>query len=182
MRIGVDIDGTLYPWTLSVNEAVQEKFGVEGLTEHTHWNYLYDLVTKEQWAWIWSEEAAEAVFGRPNYYDGSVEAVRELIKEHEIHFVTHRNPTFVSEITARWIRHYFEGYAGLHVLDNKVSKTSLGNWDVFIDDKPDTIEEFLVRTDTLMFVPSRLWNQDVEGGIRFDDWNEVLDGITRSVV
>jgi hypothetical protein len=95
-----------------------------------------------------------------------------------VHFVTHRHPTYVAEITARWIRHYFKNYSGLHVLSNKVSKTSLGHWDVFIDDKPDTIEEFLANTDTLMYVPSREWNKDVVGGIRFDDWKEVLDGIS----
>lgn len=174
MRIGVDIDGTLYPWTLSANKAVEEKFGIEGLTEHTHWDYLYDQLTPEQWKWVWSADAAEAVFGREESYDGCIEAVNQLCDEYDVHFVTHRNPLLTSEVTARWIAERFHNYAGIHVISNKVSKTSLGTWDVFIDDKPDTIVEFLDKTNTIMLVPSRPWNEHVEGGLRFTDWSAIV--------
>lgn len=171
MRIGVDIDGTLYPWTQAVNAALGYVHGVEGLTEHTHWDYLKDVITPEQWAWCWSKEAAEAVFGQDKEFEGCVPAVNALIQDgHDVHFVTHRNPQLTSGITAKWIADRFEGYSGLHVLSNKVAKTSLGTWDVFIDDKPDTIEDFLANTDALVLIPDRPWNKEVKGGLRFTDW------------
>ena len=182
MRIGVDIDGTLYPWTLAVNAAVTERFGVEGLTEHTHWNYLKDMLTPEQWAWVWSKDAAETVFGQDSVFDGCIDAVNELTKEHEVHFVTHRNPLYTGAVTARWIAERFSNYAGIHVLSSSVSKTKLGEWDVFIDDKPDTIEEFLNETNSVVFIPDRPWNRDVQGAIRFTDWSAVVHALATARV
>lgn len=171
-RIGVDIDGTLYHWTRAANEAVEDKFGITGLTEHTYWNYLHDTISPEQWAWIWSDGPAEEIFGRSDLiFDGCQDVVNDLCKEHEVHFVTHRNPELTAGITSDWLAYHFSKYAGVHVVSSSVDKTTLGNWDLFIDDKPDTIESF-EKVGIPILVPSRLYNVGY-GTYRFASWDEV---------
>jgi len=172
MKIGIDIDGCLYHWTLAANEAIEAKFGIEGLTEHTHWDYLYDSISPAQWAWLWSGDAAERVFGRTDLiFDGASLIVNDLCEYHEVHFMTHRNPELTAEITSRWLENWFHGYAGVHILQSSVPKTTLGNWDLFIDDKPDTISAF-EKIGTPILVPDRLYNQGY-GSYRFDSWDLV---------
>lgn len=172
MRIGVDVDGTVYHWTRAVNEAVEEKFGVEGLAEHTSWDYLRNQLTDDQWHWVWSKQAAKPVFARKGMaFPGSRKVVNSLCAEHEVHFVTHRNPRVLTGVTGQWLASRYFGYAGVHVLYHSVSKVGLLDWDLFIDDKPETITEF-EEAGVRILVPERLWN--VGFGIeRFADWRDV---------
>jgi hypothetical protein len=41
-----------------------------------------------------------------------------------------------------------------------VAKRTLQRWDVFIDDKPETVWDFLGHTDAQVFAPVRPWNVD----------------------
>lgn len=180
MKIGIDVDGCIYPWITAVNDAVAERYGIEGLTDHPYWMYLKDQLTNEQWEWVWSSEGAEPVFGRMDLiYDEAAEAINALCNEHEVHFVTHRHPRRLTEITGRWLNKYFRNYAGVHTLHNICKKHTLGQWDVFIDDKPSTVLEFLNCTDATVLVPDRPWNAiDVHCAPstsynRFSNWNEV---------
>lgn len=176
MLIGLDIDGCIYPWTLAANEAVAERYGLEGLTEHTHWDYLKDRLDDEGWKWLWSPDAASEVFGRMDMiYEGAQEVIQALCDEHEVHFVTHRNPARCGALTAIYLAHYFKGYKGVHILDNSVSKVGVLKFDVFIDDKHETICEFQGAWDgvaPLILAPARPWNVDSTCH-RFESWDEV---------
>lgn len=139
------------------------KFGIDDPGEHQHWDYLENLVGRKKFSWLWTSDAAEMVFGRLDLiYPGAVDAVTALKRENEIHFVTHRNPRRTSEVTGRWLNYWFEDYNGVHVLNNRCKKWELGEWDVFIDDKPSTVLGFLKNTDALMLMPERAWNVDDE--------------------
>lgn len=177
LRIGIDVDGCVYPWTRAVNEALTERFGITGLGEHTHWDYLQETITKQQWDWAWSSEAAEVIFGRLDLiFPGAREAVNGLCAEHEVHFVTHRHPRRVAGITGRWLNYHFRNYAGVHVIHNRCEKQTLGHWDVFIDDKVSTVEAFLEHTDALILAPRRSYNQELttRGQLRvFRQWKTV---------
>jgi uncharacterized HAD superfamily protein len=176
MLIGCDIDGTVYPWSEAVNLALVEQFGIDDPGPHESWNYLRDRLDKEQWYWIWSREGAEAVFGRTEMmYPGAERTINALAREHEVHFVTHRNPYRLTSVTGAYLAHHFRNYRGVHVLDNSTSKHTLAQWDVFIDDKAEIAEEFS-ETEALMLVPARPWNVGVHG-IRFEDWDEVPEAI-----
>lgn len=175
MRIGIDVDGTLYRWTTSVNAAVEERFGVAGLDDpHPRWDYLREVLTPEQWRWVWSRDAAEAVFGRRDMaYPGSRRAVNSICAEHEVHFVTHRNPRVLTGVTGQWLASRYFGYAGVHVLYHSVSKVGLADWDVFVDDKAETIAEF-ENAGVRILIPDRPWNVGCGSGReRFDDWRDV---------
>lgn len=169
MRIGIDLDGTVYHWTAAVNLAVRERFGV-ALDEHGHWNYARDALTDEQWRWLWSSEAAELVFLAGHSYPGAVDVVNELCASHEVHFVTHRSPRYAA-VTGAWVSRRFRRLAGLHVVQASVPKSSLGRWDVFIDDKPEVVDDCL-DAGARVLVPARPWNAGARGE-RFGDWPDV---------
>jgi uncharacterized HAD superfamily protein len=179
LTIGIDIDGTVYPWTRAANEAVMGRFPeTEDPGEHQAWDYLKSVLgSDERWRWLWSPEAAERVFGRLDLiFEHAADTINALAKEHDVHFVTHRNPEKTGVATAMWIREHFSGYKGIHVLDNSVRKCDVLNWDVFVDDKVETIHEFCVETMVSpLLMPTRPWNDHYKSDFvsRFTDWREV---------
>ena len=139
------------------------RYGIDDPGEHTHWDHLEEFVTKEQFSWLWKSKAAEMVFGRLDLiYPGAANVVNALCNEHEVHFVTHRNPYAVAGVTGRWLNYHFRNYTGVHVLNNRCKKWELGKWDVFIDDKVETVEGFVEHTRALVLMPDRPWNQETK--------------------
>lgn len=177
MLIGIDIDGTLYQWTVAANDALIEKFGIDDPGEHATWNHLYDRLTPEQWAWLWSDLAAESVFGREDLiWPGSRGVVNALALKYEVHFVTHRNPHNLAGVTGDWLATHFVDYRGVHVVDSEVEKHTIADWDVFIDDKIETVEAFAsALPNCLTLMPFRPWNEGCASGVGFTEWWEVLD-------
>jgi hypothetical protein len=166
VRIGIDIDGVLYPWAQAANEAVMEKFGVPDPGPHRQWDWLKKQLTPDQWAWVWTQEASDAVFGRVGLtYPGVVEAfVAILASGHECHFVTHRSPARTGLATAEFLARHF-GHArweGTHVVTAGTPKRTIAEWDVFIDDKPETVCDFLANTEAQVFAPMRPWNMELD--------------------
>lgn len=185
MRIGIDIDGVLYPWTECANEALVAQFGIEDPGDHLHWDWVKEKVTKEQWAWLWSEEGQAASFGNwRRCYAGTSEAFGAILGSgHECHFVTHRDPAKASVDTALFLAHHFgrRSWAGLHVLSG-APKHQLMEWDVFIDDKPETVLDMLIQTRAQVFAPVRPWNAELAGYdtprlIRYADPTEVAEWV-----
>lgn len=169
LRIAVDLDGTVYPWSQAVNEYLEWMYELDPIGDHKHWDYLEQRILPYQWEQIWSYQAAEGVFGREDLiYPGAKKAVQQLCNEHEVHFVTHRHPCRTAEVTGRWLRAHFRNYAGVHLVTNRCGKDTLGEWDVVIDDKPSTLEAFFIRDLSLVLAPVRPWNRDF-----LDEWSEI---------
>jgi len=165
MIVGFDIDGVLFPWDEAARDALVEKFGIERPGESTHWSYLKDVLEPHQWNWLWEAEGQSATFGQvERTYPGAVEAVNALLRAgHRVHFVAHRDPRRTALLTARFLTLHFGRYpwAGVHVVQNSVAKRRLGSWDVFVDDKPETVFDFLHNSDGVqVFAPVRPWNAD----------------------
>lgn len=192
MNIGVDIDGVLYPWAEIANEAVMERFGVPDPGPHQHWTWLKEQLTSEQWRWLWTAEGQNVVFGQvERVYDDAVPAVNALLRAgHKIHFVTHRDPRRTALHTAAFLHLHFGGHpwAGVHVVQNGTPKRTLGRWDVFIDDKPETIYDFFDHTArTQLFAPARPWNTelaevcDYPQVVRYVDPQEIVEWVDARV-
>lgn len=186
MRIGIDVDGVVYPWSKAVNEALADEFDVEGLIEHTHWDYLRDTISDAQWKWVWSRDAVSRVYGRYDLiYAGCHEIVQALIDAgNEIHFVTHRVPEIAGAYTHEYLDEWFHGYKGVHILDRSLdraaAKAALGTWDAFIEDHLDTIHA-LHACCPIVLAPHRPWNEGAEC-IRFLDWASVPELLIRTEV
>lgn len=180
LKLCIDIDGCVYPWTQAVNIAVERQFGIRDIGDHLHWDHLKDFLTEDQWHWVWSKHAAEKVFGQSLWYPHSREVINRLIKRGvEVHFVTHRNPRNTAEVTARYICESFPRYHGIHVIDNSIEKSSIVNGlnaDAVIEDKPSVIDDLLWKTGAKVLVPVRPWNELARSSslvLGFDHWREV---------
>ena len=184
MRIGVDIDGVLFPWDQVARWSVRNQFGDDACPSETstHWKGLKDELTKEQWRWVWGEGRGH-VFGSLDCYPDAVWAVSDLIRMgHEVHFVTHRDPATTLHHTAGFLRYHFDGpWAGVHSVRSTTPKETLADWDVFIDDKPETILRFLELERTKVFAPRRTWNEaeldGVQGLVYYDDAREIVEWV-----
>lgn len=166
MRIGVDIDGVLFPWDECARDALVHRFGIERPGPSTHWNYLKEVLPRDQWNWLWSAEGQDDTFGHVEaVYPGVVEAFSSILKSgHEVHFVTHRDPRRTALHTAAFLTFWFGSHpwAGVHVIQRGMAKCDLAAWDVFVDDKAETCEEMLFRTRAQVFAPVRPWNTELE--------------------
>lgn len=190
MRIGIDIDGVLFDWPGAANYAAVEKFGIPHPGPHVTWEHLKDRLTDAQWRWLWSDEGSDRVFGRIELrYPDAVTAVNAILKagHHEVHFVTHRDPRRTGLLTAHFLGYYFgcHPWAGLHIVQGGTAKRSLGRFDVFVDDKPETVYDFLWNTDAHVFSPVRPWNAEELGGVtdsgftHYSDPQEIVDWVSR---
>ena len=186
MRIGIDIDGVLYPWTDVANRAVMDKFGVEDPGPHLHWDYLAEVIGEERFGWLWTRQGQETCFSDFSIYPGARRAFTAIMKDpaNKVHFVTHRDPRYTARFTAGYLSFHFDAHpwAGLHVLQNGTPKHGLAYWDVFVDDKPETVYSMLTYTNAMVFAPARPWNTELhEYGsrrlIRYEDPAEVADWV-----
>lgn len=163
MRIGFDIDGVLFPWADVANEELVARYGIADPGPHVTWDHLKQSVTPEQWRWLWTAEGQYAVFSQcDRVYPRAIEAVVGILKEpaNRVHFVTHRDPRRTGILTAEFLSLHFGAHpwAGMHVLQNGTPKHELAKWDVFVDDKPETVVAMLVHTEAHVFTPRRPWN------------------------
>lgn len=185
MLIGFDIDGVLFPWDDAARYALVAEFSIPRPGPSTTWSYLKEIIEPAQWDWLWSHAGQDAVFGQVGRtYTRSVDAVNALLKAgHRVHFVTHRDPRKTAIHTATFLRLHFgrHPWAGIHVVQNDVAKRRLQPWDVFVDDKPETVHDFLGNTSAMVFAPVRPWNVDELGDINdphlfhhYDDPTDVV--------
>jgi hypothetical protein len=186
-RVGVDIDGVIYPWDDCARDALVVRFGIERPEPSTSWNFLKERLEPAHWDWLWSAEGQREAFGQEwRAYPGIVGVVKALLREgrHEVHFVTHRDPRRTGVATARYLARQFGGHpwAGLHIVRNSTRKRTLGVWDAFIDDKPETVADFLANTNARVACPVRPWNEGplrpaagVEGFLHYDDPAELVE-------
>ncbi len=182
MLIGIDIDGVIFPWADVANEALVRRFGIADPGPHTSWFHIKDTIAPEHWEWLWTKEGQEVVFSQSSpVYDGVVEAILALLKAgHEVHFVTHRDPRRTAIHTARYLDRHFgkHPWGGLHIVQNATEKADLLDWDVFVDDKPETVTSLLVSSDAHVFMPDRPWNQELVWKGVAEDEDDIV-GFTR---
>lgn len=188
MRIGIDIDGVLFPFDTVARQVLARQFPGHRVPQQPSkaWSSLKGEVAPELWRWLWSPRGQVTVFSQSKRrYPDAAQVVRELLtnSDHEVHFVTHRDPAITGTYTSRFLAKHFDGlrWAGLHMLGQQATMTKrhLARWDVFVDDKPETVFEFLTHTDTEVFAPRRPWNEseleDTVGLTVYDNPGVILD-------
>ena len=178
MKIGIDLDGVLYNWDAEARALLNERYGDVSPNTSTSWYGLRSEVTKSAWNWLWSPEGQALAFGNlASVYEDMVDTAAALMEaDHEVHFVTHRDPRNAAVPTAQLLQHHFwrHRWAGLHLIRSTTQKCDLSRFDVFVDDRPETIYGFMDRRPgTKLFAPSRPWNTELAEDMDDDDRVEV---------
>lgn len=189
LKIGVDIDGVLYPFDLAARSLLHLRgVDVRVADDAEYWNHTAALVGKDAWEWIWGPGRRQ-VFESAPPYPGSIKAMRQLEQLVRIVYVTHR-PLDVAHVTLRWLAyHKLNPHAVIHASGEKKSQYAT-DCIAFIEDRADNAREIADATDAQVWVPCRTWNSDVgtvpedvaRQNLRtFTDWKEVTEWVRQRI-
>lgn len=175
MKIGIDLDGVLYPWHEEV------------------WMYFIQTTPgmPTDWNWFWGVHNRTKFFGYDPldhafeidflYVSGSPpglrdqEIIRNTLDSHDVYYVTARPPTS-KDATLYWLNRYdFIPNENKLIFDHNKSKVSekLG-LDYFIEDRVSNLEALLF-TGTKPVGIKQVWNKHVLTVIpMFDTIGEAL--------
>lgn len=175
----MDIDGVLYDWHGTAKFLLQHHFGTF-LAEATSWNYLENMVTKDQWKWLWKEGISEhGLFRHGNCHKGAFEAMDAIAKKHDLVLITAR-PERAAADTMAWIAYHQIPTCEIHIVGNRHRKLEIKPCDLYVDDKPETVLDLYdAGLEALLW--SRSWNQDVQDTRlrRISSWSQVFAEIRR---
>lgn len=179
LRILCDCDGVVADFNSRYLECLSVVTGQKYRTEDViTWYYTHSLgITPKQ-----EQRATELLSHNLDFepFEGSVEAVSELAREHDVVFVTapHRNIERWAYARQEWLEGRFPGIPIVHTHNKE-----LIDGDIIIDDRPENIERWL---DEHPFGTGVLWtrpyNESWIGGhslIRTNSWSDLLSYVGR---
>lgn len=185
MKLGIDVDGVLYKWSKTARYLLREAlpnspYKVAGHplhTESTHWGYIEEHVSKAHWRWVWTEGVRLGLFRHGHIIKGAMEGMRALADDgHDLFIITHRPKAAVTD-TLQWLAFCDFKLAGVHILTDQQPKSTV-KCDVYVDDKPDNVEDLVANTDArLVALFDAPWNQGHEepGVTRVANWAEFVN-------
>lgn len=145
-RIGLDVDGTLYETWRLANEVCERLVGEEIIFPWPSYDHLRK---------VYGDEVAEAAFLEAcgpekvqdrELYPGCAEALNEISKVAHIHFLTH-SPLGqrMRPSLEEWISSFLDADFDLTIVEtlNKIRVAKRENMFGIIDDRPETIRQFL---------------------------------------
>ena len=165
MKIGLDLDGVLYPFHTAYKRWLVHhvaRFPAD-CPEPTRWEFYEDwgLTTEEFLVEFENGVNSGWIFGHGNPFPGAVEQVQRLIDAgHSIHIITDRfigDPGVAAGSTSEWLSEYKVPYDTLTFSrDKTVIPTSY-----MIDDKPANIAA-LAQTACIAYLLDQSWNQEAD--------------------
>jgi uncharacterized HAD superfamily protein len=167
MRIGLDIDGVMYQWERTARYMLREvlpdspygKSGPLGRTQQS-WNFIQEGVSREHWNWLWTEGVKLGLFRHSHLYPGTIQAVRQLAEIGDVVCITHRPKQAVHD-TLAWLSYQNLPLAGLHILTSQEPKSTVRPMcDVYLDDKPENIDDLLNKTKARVALRVQQWNHN----------------------
>lgn len=175
MRIGIDIDNTLYPLAEELREYFSHRLGYALPTE-THWDshILHWGLSGNLYSEIIGEGVEDGdLFRHAEAYPGASEATWRLSEAgHTIVIATARrsNP-LVRKVTRDWLLKESIYYDELIFDKDKRAAAA----DIFIDDKPTNIPVLLLAGVRAVYF-DQPWNRDMPYP-RVKSWAEFADGV-----
>lgn len=187
MRVGFDLDGVICDFTTAANLVLAELDRCEPKpVDAWDWYKQYgrqDGAHRPSWAkpgtpehlWeqMWDRFHDDALFASLEPYEGAVEWVLKCESYgHEPVIITRREAHFEQD-TVDWLVDNGLGHLPLFVVQS--SKVGVTDVDVFVDDHPGNVADFLVA-GTPAWLYDRPWNQ---GSLlpRVDGLGEYLDEV-----
>lgn len=140
MRVGVDVDDVLFPWTEYAHEAALEAGITNGGTP-TRWGFHedYGITADELWSVLF-EAYNDGMLLRPFYPDAASQLARLREAGHSIHIVTargfeaHVDHGFLGKMVRIWTEISLDREGIPHDSLTFVKDKTFANVDVFIDD------------------------------------------------
>ena len=149
------------------------------LEDWTYWNQPKDMVKNNDWQWLWTAGVKAGLFRYGHLYKGTIEAVRALNVLGDVVIITHR-PRHAMKDTLDWLAYLSLPFVEIHLLTEGQPKSDI-KCDMYVDDKPENISDFLNHTDGKALLFNRPWNMDYlftchpNAGHRVSTWQDVID-------
>lgn len=150
------------------------------LEDWRYWNQPKDVVKNNDWQWLWSAGVKDGLFRYGHLYKGTIEAIRSLNVLGDVVIITHR-PRHARLDTYDWLAYQRLPISEVHVLSDGQPKSIVPECDLYVDDKPENIEDFDHNTNGLALLWTRPWNEDsiIETysmrARRVQTWQDVID-------
>lgn len=171
--IGLDIDGVCYTYDRSARYMLRERLARRGdpvppelFTPSISWNSVEDVVSPEDWKWLYSGGVEEGLFRYGDVVGGAIYGVQDLNELGDVIAITSRPKQAVHD-TLVWLSTMFDKapLAGLHILSHGQKKSEVRpRPNIYIDDAMHNIDEILLNTPShvraILF--DQPWNQGYE--------------------
>lgn len=180
LRIGLDIDGVLYPFERVARRILKAVKDVD-VPESDGWDAIQRHVTADDWDWLWTEGLDYGLFRHGVPYAGAQNGIGELKRLGHVALITARPYRAISD-TYAWLLRYGFTTSELRVVQGPKSEV-LPHADVYIDDAPHVVSDLALNTGADVICFGRPWNASVRSGgrvVRTEDWREVIEHV-RSV-
>lgn len=189
LDLGIDIDNVIYPWSTIFTRWVERRKGLPPGTLDDHaksWTWYKDqwgMGTPEFLDHYTAGVHAGVIFAEGDPTAGSVSALRRLhLAGHRLHYVSDRTLHGVTTehaftVTHRWLHDHGFPVDSLTITPDKASVST----DIFIDDKPENIEQLLVAGHPMPVLWDRPHNrqwaewQAPASLARVTDWHQFVD-------
>lgn len=185
LRVGVDLDGVLYPFVAVVRAWLVERgySGADGGEAH-QWAFYRDWgLTDAEWDHEFVEGIhAGAIFGPADCEPDGLRALKVLAEGgHEVHLITSRNVPGAAararQLTFEWVAELGFPFHSVTVsADKGVVET-----DVFLEDSPATCRVLEAEADTVPFLLAQPYNVGDAEGLRvvdgFGEFVAAVDGL-----
>lgn len=175
MRIIVDLDGVVYDWDSAARYMLREYrgYGAALLDPSSSWDHIQEVVTKEDWDWLWTTGVQKGLFRYGHIVRGAIIGVRTLAEAgHEILIATHRPRSAVRD-TVDFLSYAHLPLSEIHILSDGEPKSSI-RADILIDDKPDNVNTWTHGPAILFDRPHNQGYPDNTWVTRASDWRKVV--------
>ena len=175
LRVGLDVDGVLFPWEETARQCIFNEYGIS-LPQSTHWDDIKNAVSVSVWKWLWDETGGlKRAFSNGLPFPDCWGAVVKMSMMADIVIIT-STPRGALWDRLAWLERWDFPVHEIHVTMQK--KSTVPRCDVYIDDASHNIEDLRQIKDSTVILWDRPWNQEVEVGgnvVRCKDWDSVIN-------
>lgn len=164
-RLGLDLDGTLYPWhrALYIELLIHDKTHLE---YDEFWEHGYKIYNR-----LWWENMCKVEFLYSSIPPSKLllDMVNRLSSKYELYYITSRPKELYTTTKTYLYKYKFPYIENVYLTPDKRPFVMYYDIDIMVDDKPDVLDK-LACTRILVTQP---WNKDKE--VSYKRINNILD-------
>jgi len=185
LRVGIDLDGVVYPFVDMLRQWLVEERGrltAEQCPPADHWDFYKDwgLTTPEFLEEFCASIHAGFMFHQGEPIPGSIETMHKLADEgHELIVITSRHiigaEAEARRATLKWLASHDVALSGIAITPDKGVLAT----DLFLEDAEHNYDSLEADEETMPILLTQAWNAE-HPGRRVADWTE-FDHIVTSI-